>query len=145
MRTRTRTAPLALSAALAVVAAGCGSNKSCTDATPEVSAVPASCSAVAGASVTVPLHVCPRCDQSFPACDVHPLNGSQLVLEPVSQVCDPNSSCPLVDPASCPFSTLNCTFTAPGPGTYQLVVVTPEGATQRDLVVVASGSTSCGF
>jgi hypothetical protein len=145
MRTRTRTTLLALSAALAVLAAGCGSSNSCTDATPEVSAVPASCTAVAGSSVTMPVHVCPKCDQSFPACDVHPLNGTQLVLEPVSQVCDPNSSCPVVDPATCPFATLNCTFTAPAAGTYQLVVVTPEGATQRDLVVVASGSTSCGF
>ena len=140
----TRSLAIAAALAVAVLAAGCG-NK-CNDQTPPVSAVPASCTAVAGSQVSMPVHVCPKCDQGTPTCDAHPLNGGQIVLEPVSEVCDPNSSCPLVDPASCPFATMSCTFTAPAnPDTYQLVVVTPEGQITRTLTVVASGATSCGF
>jgi hypothetical protein len=141
---RTRTLVLAAASALALAAAGCGDNK-CKDETPAVSQVPASCTAVAGSTVTMPVHVCPKCDQGTPTCDAHPLNGGQIVLEPISQVCDPNSSCPLVDPASCPFATMSCSFPAPAVGSYNLVVVTPEGTIQRPLTVVASGPTSCGF
>lgn len=141
---RTRSLSLAAFAlGLAVAAAGCG--KTCNDQTPTVSQVPASCTAVEGSTVTLPLHVCPKCDQGTPSCDAHPLNGNQIVLEPVAEVCDPNSSCPIVDPSSCPFATTDCTFPAPAAGDYQLVVVTPEGTIQRTLTVVASGSTSCGF
>lgn len=145
MRTRTLVLAAAFALALALVAAGCGDNK-CNDETPAVSQVPASCTAVAGSTVTMPVHVCPKCDQGTPTCDAHPLNGGQIVLEPISQVCDPNSSCPLVDPESCPFATMSCSFPAPAtPNNYQLVIVTPEGTIQRTLTVVASGSTSCGF
>lgn len=135
----------ALALALGVAAAGCG--KTCNDQTPTVSGAQ-NCQAVAGSPVTMQLHVCPKCDQGTPECLVHLDNvgSGQISLEPVAEVCDPNSSCPLVDPASCPFAALNCTFTAPAtPGPYTVVVVTPEGPDQRTLTVVASGSTSCGF
>lgn len=146
---RTRIATLALSAAAALAAAGCGSK--CNDQTPPVSSVPTStCTALTGTPVTMPIHVCPKCDQGSPSCLVHTENvgQGQITLEPVSEVCDPNSSCPLVDtstPDSCPFATLNCQFTAPAVGEYTIVVVTPSAPENRHLTVVASGSTSCGF
>ena len=96
----------------------------------------------------MPLHVCPRCDQASPQCLVHMENvgGGQIALEPVSEVCDANSSCPIVDPASCQFAALNCTFTAPStPGPYTVVVATPSGSISRNLTVVAAGPASCAF
>jgi hypothetical protein len=128
-------------AALAVLATGCP-GKNCGDQTPPVSQAPASCSAQAGAQVTVPLHVCPKCDQASPTCLVRTdVAGGVITLEPVSEVCDPSSSCPLVDPASCPFATLNCAFTAPPASGYSVTVVTPSAPIQFPLTVdPASGS-----
>jgi len=141
MNTWIRTASLALSAALALAVAGCGSNNTCVDATPPVSAVPGACSAQSGAAVTVPVHVCPKCDQSMPTCVVHPENGGQILVEPVSQVCDPNSSCPIVDPASCPFATLNCQLTAPPAGSYTILVNTPENPDTIPFTVTSAGGS----
>lgn len=140
--TTTRSLTLVLAAAAAVAAAGCGST--CHDSTPAVSAVPSSCTAPAGAPVTVPVHVCPSCDQSMPTCDVR-FQGGTFVLEPVSQVCDQNPSCPIVDPSSCPFQTMDCQFTAPtpggGPSSFPVVVVTSGPQVQFTLTVSGSGST----
>ena len=143
MRTRSLVL-VAFALALGVAAVGCGKN--CNDQTPPVSGAP-NCQAAAGSAVTIPLRICPKCDQGTPECLVHLENvgGGQISLEPVASVCDPNSSCPIVDPASCLFAPVSCTFTAPAVGSYNVVVVTPEGAAQRTLTVVASGSTSCSF
>jgi len=139
MKIRTAT----LAAALGLVVAGCGDNPTCNDQTPPISGVP-SCEAVAGTSVTVPLRVCPRCDQSAPRCAVHMENvGSFAIqLEPLSEVCEANSSCPLVDPLSCPFAPVNCTFTAPSAGIYTLVVIDPAGQQipNKQLTVIAGGT-----
>jgi hypothetical protein len=136
-------------AALAILATGCP-GKNCGDQTPPVSQVPSTCAAQAGAQVTVPLHVCPKCDQATPTCLVRTENasGGVITLEPVSEVCDPNSSCPIVDPASCPFATLNCSFTAPAAGSYSIVVVTPASPEQIPFSVAPSAgspSVTCGF
>jgi hypothetical protein len=126
--------------ALALVAAGCG--QKCSDQTPPLKAAP-SCEVLASAPVTVPLAVCPRCDQGSPRCLVHLEQASQgqITLEPVSEVCDPSSSCPTVDPTSCPATPLACSFTAPAaPASYQLIVATPSGVEERTLTVIASGT-----
>jgi hypothetical protein len=131
----------ALAAALAVE--GCGSSKNCNDSATAVSQAPTSCAAQVGAQVTVPLHVCPKCDQGTPTCDVRAQAGT-IFVEPVAPVCDPNSSCPLVDPASCPFSALNCQFTAPPPdtsNTFTVVVITPDSQITFPLTV-STGSGS---
>jgi len=142
---RIRTA--AVAAALAFVAAGCGNDKNCNEQTPPISGVP-SCGAVANTPVTVPLHVCPRCDQGTPTCtvDMSQVASHAIELVPLSPVCDANSSCPIVDPSSCSFAPVNCTFTAPSTtGSYTLVVITPEGTQVpgKTLDVVASTPASC--
>jgi hypothetical protein len=141
-----------LAVALAAALAACGSpGAQCGDQTPPVSAAPASCTAVTGTKVTVPVRVCPRCNQATPTCLVHAENasGGQITLEPVSEVCDPSTSCPVVDPATCSFQALSCEFTAPAPGSYQLVVATPGNPLDTPLTVVAAGSAppapQCSF
>lgn len=133
--TRTRTLSLAAAAALAFAAGiamqGCG--KSCGDQTPTVGVVnnAASCSAPAGALVTVSFHVCPKCDQGTPSCIVHADNAAagQITLEPVAEVCDPQS-CPLVDANTCLLPTLDCQFTAVAPTIAgpTIVTITTPGA-----------------
>ena len=140
--TTIRSITLALAAAvLAGGMTGCGS--SCHDSTPAVSSVPTSCTAQGGAQVKVPVHVCPSCDQSMPTCDVR-FQGGTFVLEPVSQVCD-QKSCPIVDPASCPFQTMDCQLTAPsGGGPFPVVVATSGAPIQFTLDVSGTGSSySC--
>ena len=144
MRTRSLTLA-ALAVALAVTAAGCG-NK-CNDQTPPVAGAQ-NCTVAPGSSVTVQVRVCPKCDQGTPTCLVHLENvaASQISLEPVSEVCDANSGCPLVDPATCQTSPLNCSFTAPAAtGDYNVVVVTESAPEQRTLRVAATGPYSCSF
>lgn len=140
--TTTRVLTLAAAAAAVLATTGCP-GKNCNDQTPPVSQVPSgTCSVQAGATVTVPMHVCPKCDQGTPTCMVHTENaaGGVITLEPVAEVCDPNSSCPLVDPASCPFATLNCQFTAPA-SSVTISVVTP-GNPETFQLAVTSGSSS---
>jgi hypothetical protein len=140
MSSRAAVLGLAAAATLAVVATGCP-GKNCGDETPPVSQAPASCSAQAGAQVTVPLHVCPKCDQATPTCLVRmDAAGGVITLEPVSEVCDPSSSCPIVDPSSCPFATLDCSFTAPAAAGYSVTVVTPSAPIQFPLTVSGGGS-----
>ena len=136
----------ALAAVLAVMASGCGDK--CNDETPPVRAngLPTCPSMAAGVPVTVQLGVCPRCDQGSPRCEVRLENvGSGAIqLEPLSEVCEASSSCPIVDPASCPLTPLTCAFTTPGVGNYQLVVVEPSGTPRQvPFTVAATGSNSC--
>jgi hypothetical protein len=137
---RIRIATLAAAAALAAAASGCG--QKCNDQTPPVAAAP-NCTAIAGAVVPVPIRVCPRCDQGTPSCDVRYNSGSgRFTLEPLAEVCDPNSSCPIVNPSSCPFAPVTCTLTAPADSTqaYYLDVITPDGVLTKNLTVLAAGS-----
>lgn len=127
--------------------AGCGDK--CNEQTPPVAGVP-NCTAQAGSQVTVPIQVCPKCDQEASTCTVDMANiGSNVIeLVPLSQVCDASSSCPIVDPASCPAKPAGCTFTAPTPTTfpttYDIVVVTEAGRqVTKTLTVVQSGALSC--
>ncbi len=143
--TMTRKLTLAAAFVAALAVAGCGSSKNCNDAATAVSQAPSSCSAPVGSQVTVPLHVCPRCDQGTPTCDVRVQAGT-IYVEPVAEVCDPNSSCPIVNPASCPFAALNCTFTAPAPdasNTFTVVVVTPDSQLTFPLTVTNGGAGTC--
>jgi hypothetical protein len=146
----TTTRSLALALAVAAFAAGCGDNKNCSDATPPVKNTPASCTAVVGSPLNVPINTCPRCDQATPTCDVHSPGGGAFTLEPVSQVCDPNSSCPIPDIPSCAAAPVQCTLSAALTQTldpnqsYTLNIVNENGGViARPLTVVASGSAGC--
>lgn len=102
------------------------------------------CSGIqAGATVTVNLGVCPRCDQTYDQCTYTPPAGDGILqLDPLVQTCDANPSCP-INPSCAPVS---CTFTAPAAGTYTLLVVDPDlGPIEKTFTVVgAGGATSCG-
>lgn len=148
-----RNATLAAALALALAATGCG--EKCNDEIPITTDMQESCTAVAGQPVTVQLRACPRCDQGTPRCEVRMEHvGSQqdpgyIQLEPLSEVCEPTSGCPLVDPATCPFEPVSCTFVAPAAASapYDIVLFGPNGETLFDttLTVVASGASSgCG-
>jgi hypothetical protein len=141
---------LAAAFAAALALTGCP-GKNCNDATPPVGNLNTSpsCSAQAGAPVTVSFHVCPLCDQGSPTCVVHSENAAQgqITLEPVSEVCDP-SSCPLIDASSCTIPTLNCQFTAPATSSpVNVTIVTPTGQQTFQLAISGSGATpvSCSL
>jgi hypothetical protein len=143
----TRALTLAAAVAAVLTATGCP-GKNCNDATPPVGTLntSASCTAQPGAPVTVKFHVCQKCDQATPTCIVHAENAGQgqIVLEPVSEVCDPNSSCPIIDPASCSIPTLDCKFTAPA-NNARVTIVTPTGQETFPLVVSATGTGTCSL
>lgn len=148
--TTTRSLTLALAAAAAVAAAGCGDQTKCNDATPPVKAVPTTCVAVVGQALTVPINTCPKCDQGTPTCDVRQSQDlSRFTVEPVSQVCDPNSSCPIPDIPSCPAAPAGCvltgamTATLNPASTYFIDIVTDTGAVTRSLTVASSGTAEC--
>jgi hypothetical protein len=145
MFTRTRAVAIVVALAAALGAAGCGS-KGCNDATPPVGTLNTSggCTAQAGAPVTVSFHVCPLCDQGPASCIVHAENAAAgtITLEPVSEVCDPNSSCPIITAPSCTIPTLNCQFTAPATSSpVTVTIVTPTGQETFQLAVSGSGTS----
>jgi hypothetical protein len=139
----------ALGAALPFAMSGCGGSD-CPSATPPLKQLPSACpSMAAAATVTVNLHVCPRCDQSSPSCrvDLGGVASSSIIqLDPLALVCSADSSCPIVDPASCPAQALACTFTAPAAGNYNLLVVDQNGNAQNVPFTVVDGGTqtTCG-
>jgi len=143
--TTTRTLTLAAAFVAVLGVAGCGSSKNCNDTTPPVGNLntSVSCAAQAGAPVTVSFHVCPKCDQASPTCIVHAQDAAagQITLEPVSEVCDPNSSCPIITPESCLLPTLSCRFTAPSTTSpVNVTIVTPTGNESFSLAISGSGT-----
>jgi hypothetical protein len=139
---------LTLAAAVALAASGCG-DKTCNDATPPVKQVPAACTAIVGQPLPVPINTCPKCDQGTPTCDVRSNGAGRFTLEPVSQVCDPNSSCPIPNLTSCAALATNCTLTAAltaglDPAqSYFLDIVTEAGVVTKPLSV--GSSATCTF
>ncbi|HSD21108.1 MAG TPA: hypothetical protein VLC54_13770 [Anaeromyxobacter sp.] len=130
--------------AAAVGLSGCG--ESCPTETPKVEAFATSgCTATPGATVTVPLRLCPTCNQTAASCDVDVSQASrsnEIFLDPVVEACQSASSCP----PTCDPNAINCSFAAPSqPGRYDLIVFDPATNTtlQEQLDVVASGPTSC--
>ena len=130
--------------AAAVGLSACGDK--CPTETPQVDAV-ANCTATAGSTVTVPLRLCPTCNQTAASCDVDTSQAASsgiIQLDPVVEACESASSCaPGCDP-----NAINCTFAAPSqPGPYDLIVFNPatNSTITKRLDVVASGGTSCAF
>lgn len=134
-------------AGLAAFVAGCGSDSSCKDESPPLAVDPVTvCPAVKpNQQVTATVKACPRCDQGTPTCLVHVDSATQITLEPNSQVCDANASCPIVDPASCQAAPLTCTFTAPALAdgqTFFVNVISPSGTIQEQITV--QSNATCG-
>jgi hypothetical protein len=138
-----------LAAVLGLAAAGCGDNPTCNDQTPPLrtGGVPSCLDMAASVPVTVQLGVCPRCDQSAPRCVVRMENVAafnDIQLEPLSEVCEASASCPIINPDSCPFTPLTCSFTAPAAGNYDIVVIDASGTERRgNFTVINGGATAC--
>ena len=145
MRGRVVVAAVLASAAFAALAAsGCGAD--CSTQTPPIVSVPTCSGMAAGATVTVNVKVCPRCDQETPTCsvDLSEVSSGIIRLEPRSQVCNPRSSCPTVNPSSCPATGVDCTFTAPPPDNYSILVVDENGQPTQQPFIVSGSATTCG-
>lgn len=139
--TTTRALTLALAAAAVITTTGCPS-KNCSDASPQVSAAPTACTASTGSKVTVPVRVCPKCDQSTPTCVVHADNiaAGSVLIEPITEVCDPNSGCPIN--GTCLTNPLSCSFTAPAAaGTVTVTVNDPDSPRTFTLTVNAGAAS----
>jgi len=138
--------PLAVALALAAPFLLLACNDSCPTEATRVNSVPA-CVLAAGATVTVTLPLCARCNQTVPSCQVVPPAGDRsFQLDTTAQAC--------TDPGGCDFScanplpTVSCTFRAPalsGDNTWDFVVIDPDGAFQtHQFTVATTGDTTCG-
>jgi hypothetical protein len=133
-------------AAVALAAVGCGSSTNCPAETPKVDQVQ-SCTVAPGGSVSVKLNICPTCNQTAASCtaDLTQLGTSNIILlDPLTEACEPATSCPS---PSCAPNGATCTFNAPTtPGDYTLQVYDPAtNSTKHGTLTVASGPTSCQF
>ncbi len=136
MRTR-----IALVAAAALAAAGCGGNDKCPTESPQVNTV-GSCEALAGTTVNFPVRLCPTCNQTLSTCDAQ-ISGTQIFLNPTVEACSSSNSCA----PGCAPNPATCSFTAPnaGAGTvYTVLVFDPQTNTTRSgSLTIVSGSPSC--
>ncbi len=128
---------------LAVALAGCGDK--CPTETPQVSALPTSCTAGAGNPVSYPLRLCPTCNQTGITCDVDMSSvgagSGTIFLDPKAEACETSGSCP----PSCAAQETVCSFTAPGTvGTYKVSVFNPAtGSTMEETLQVNVVGGSC--
>jgi hypothetical protein len=131
----------AFAALAALGLAGCSDK--CPTESPAVDAVQ-SCTVAPGASVTMKVRVCEKCNQTATSCQVD-IQGTTIQLDPVSEACTDSSGCPPgcnLDP------NIACTFTAPtAEGTYDVLVYDPATNTTipAELVVSSTLSPSCSF
>ena len=106
----------------ALAGVGCGSSTSCKTESVALQSLPSCAAAAPGASVTVPLHVCPACYQSSPRCDVQ-IAGGTIFLDARAEACDDPSSCS-TEP-SC-YAGAQCSFQAPAEvGGYYMQMYDP--------------------
>jgi hypothetical protein len=112
---------LALAAA-ALAVSGCG--ESCPTETPAKVEALGSCTAAPGGTVTVPVRLCPTCNQTGAECQVDTSQATSgfIQLDPTVEACETASSCGAPTP-TCQANPLTCTFTAPAvEDTYTLIV-----------------------
>ncbi len=132
-----------LSVALAAVLGLPGCDEKCPTEAPGVERVQ-SCTYPPGATVTMQVRVCEKCNQAGTSCQVD-IQGSTIQLDPVSEACEDSSSCP---PGCSLTPNVSCTFTAPTtPGEYTVIAYDPGTSTTREgtLTIVAGASPSCAF
>lgn len=137
----------ALLLAGALVASGCGT--SCPTETPAKIEAIGSCTAKPGDTVSVPVRLCPTCNQSGATCqvDTHAAGSSGLIqLDPTVEACENVSTCSSPTP-QCQTNPLTCTFTAPAAGNYTLLVLDQSSnqTIQGTLVVDPGQTPSCAF
>jgi hypothetical protein len=141
MGNRRIAAATAAAAALALGLPGC--EDKCPTESPGVDKVQ-SCTARPGASVTMSVRVCEKCNQSATTCQVD-VQGSTIQLDPVSEACSDSNSCP---PGCSLTPNIDCTFTAPAvEGGYDVIVYDSSTNTTKHgtLTVSASDPIACAF
>ncbi len=129
---------------------GCGAN-SCSSPISEnaypVNATIQSCTLQAGAQVNIQVQLCPSCQDVSPSCPAEFRQG-EFELPPVFETCEETRSCPFTNSCGTVDNSVTCTVTAPGPGTYPVMVPDPNTGFRSagTITVVASGgSTSCSL
>ena len=127
---------LAVLAVGAFVAAGCGSNSSDCNITPDVATHPSSCTLAPSTTVTVNARWC-SCSAST-TCEVVNAGGGVIQLEPKVSTCD--ATCE-TNPASCNANAVPCVFTTPPAGDYNLYFISGSSFESVPLHVSGSGTT----
>lgn len=130
---------LAVFAAGAFVAAGCGSSSSDCNVTPDIATHPSSCPLAPSTTVTVNANWC-SCGTSI-TCDVVNAGGGVFQLEPKVASCD--ASCP-ANPSGCPVDAVQCVFDTPAAeGTYHLYFISGSGFEDVTMTVASGQGTTC--
>jgi hypothetical protein len=134
-------------AAVAIAAGAIACGDKCPTETPAQVQAIGSCTAPPGATVSVPVRLCPTCNQTGASCsvDTSQAGTGYIQLDPTVEACANVSTCSSQAPA-CEANPLTCTFTVPsGLPTYKLVVFDPSTNQQLmgTLTVSASSAASC--
>jgi hypothetical protein len=133
-------------AALTVAAGAIACGNKCPTETPAQVQALGSCTAPPGGTVSVPVRLCPTCNQTGASCtaDTSQAASGYIHLDTTVEACDNVSTCASQAPA-CEANPLICTLTAPSSaGTYTLVVF--DSTNQQitgTLTVSASATPSC--
>ncbi|MFT3915292.1 MAG: hypothetical protein QM704_14585 [Anaeromyxobacteraceae bacterium] len=142
IRTPSKLAVVLAAAAAALTLAACGDK--CPTESPNIDKVP-SCTYPPGATASVTIRVCEKCNQSATTCQVD-IQGNTIQLDPMSEACSDASSC---SGASCNINpNITCSFQVPAAtGTYTLLVYDPGTAStkQGTLTVQQDAVASCAF
>ncbi|MFO0582073.1 MAG: hypothetical protein U0229_07375 [Anaeromyxobacter sp.] len=142
IRRPTKLAASLCAAAAALVLAACGDK--CPTESPNIDKVP-SCTYPPGATASVTIRVCEKCNQSATTCQVD-IQGQTIQLDPLSEACSDASSC---SGASCNINpNITCSFQVPATtGIYTLLVYDPgtNGPKQGTLTVAQGAVASCAF
>jgi hypothetical protein len=151
--TKTRNATLAAAGALALLAAGCGSEDSCPRTAGITDAAgfnpPPACT-VPSTTLTIPVQLCEQCSHTAPNCAAEVVTAptetlpGEIFLSTQWEVCEDNKSCSANACASA-----SCSVTVPGPGAYDVVYITgmnQDGSFQTEFFEVtfgAGGTSTC--
>jgi hypothetical protein len=143
---RSRIVDVVITAVALVALHGCG--ETCPTETPAKVDRIGSCVAQPGATVSVPVQLCPTCNQSGATCDVDlsaVASSGTIQLDPTVEACENVTTCATPTP-SCEVSPFTCTFAAPmEPGDYDLIVFDPSrnGTIGGVLHVESAVSSGC--
>jgi hypothetical protein len=142
-----RSALVASLAASALLASGCGDT--CPTETPARVEAIGSCTAAPGGTVSVPVRLCPTCNQTGATCEVDTSQASTgfIQLDPIVEACEAVTSCAAPTP-TCQANPLTCTLRAPAAeGDYTLLVFdqSRNRSIQGTLTVSSTSSASCSL
>ncbi len=135
-----RNAAVVVLAVSGFLAVGCGGgSSSCATETPQLNSAPSCPSMMPNTTVQVSLQICPTCNQTDAECqvDLSAVSSGIIHFDTLVHACENSNSCP----PSCSVSGVTCSFTTPGPGTYNLYI---GDSTTPVTFQVGGTSTTCG-